>query len=95
MMDDIKNVFGNIDNLAERLSGVEHEPIVFNFLEMKDLGMEDSLYIKLNARGKPLTPFENFKARLIGIIKDESDHLVFETKTNDPIDEAVQFVLTH
>ena len=29
------------------------------------------------------------------IIKDESDQIVFETKTDDPIDEAVQFVLTH
>lgn len=84
MMDDIKNVFGNIDNLAERLSGVEYEPIVFNFLEMKDLGMEDSLYIKLNARGKPLTPFENFKARLIGRLKMLG--LVFEKDFEDAFD---------
>jgi uncharacterized protein with ParB-like and HNH nuclease domain len=66
MLDDIKNVFCDVENLDQRLTNYEYKPVVFNFLEMKDLGMEDSLYIKLNARGKPLTSFENFKARLIG-----------------------------
>ncbi len=66
MLDDIKVAFNDVDSLSERLSNQECEPIIFKFLEMKDLGMEDSLYIKLNARGKPLTAFENFKARLIG-----------------------------
>jgi uncharacterized protein with ParB-like and HNH nuclease domain len=66
MLDDISGVFNDVENLAQCLSNQEYEPIVFKFLEMKDLGMEDSLYIKLNARGKPLTPFENFKARMIG-----------------------------
>ncbi|NLW90210.1 MAG: DUF262 domain-containing protein [Syntrophomonadaceae bacterium] len=66
MLDDIRVVFDDVDNLAQCLSDEEFEPIFFKFLKMKDLGMEDSLYIKLNARGKPLTPFENFKARLIG-----------------------------
>jgi uncharacterized protein with ParB-like and HNH nuclease domain len=66
MLDDIKNAFGNIGDLSQRLSDKEFKPVIFKFLEMKDLGMEDSLYIKLNARGKPLTLLENFKARLIG-----------------------------
>lgn len=69
MLDDIKNVFGEVENLALCLLGNGFKPIIFSFLEMKDLGMEDSLYIKLNARGKPLTSFENFKARLIGQLK--------------------------
>lgn len=66
MLDDIKANFCQVQNLAQILSNQDFEPIIFKFLEMKDLGMEDSLYIKLNARGKPLTPFENFKARFIG-----------------------------
>jgi hypothetical protein len=69
MLDDIKNDFCDVENLAQRLSDQDFKPIVFHFLEMKDLGMEDSLYIKLNARGKPLTSFENFKARLFGRLK--------------------------
>ena len=66
MLDEIKSIFSDIADIAPRLLDNVHKPIVFKFLEIKDLGMEDSLYIKLNARGKPLTSFENFKARLIG-----------------------------
>ena len=66
MLDDIKMSFEGIDSLASLLSDSSFKPVVFKFLEMKNLGMEDSLYIKLNSRGKPLTSFENFKARLIG-----------------------------
>ncbi|MDR0525061.1 MAG: DUF262 domain-containing protein [Spirochaetaceae bacterium] len=65
VLDDIKTVFGDIENLSQYLLNNEFKPIVFKFLEMKDLGMEDSLYIKLNARGKPLSSLENFKARLV------------------------------
>ncbi|WP_312648991.1 DUF262 domain-containing protein [Aminipila sp.] len=69
MLDDIQATFGDIDHLAGKLAGSGGKPLVFKFLEMQELGMEDSLYIKLNARGKPLTEFENFKARLIGRMK--------------------------
>lgn len=48
----------------------DNKPLVFHFLKMDDLGMEDSLYIKLNARGKTLTTFENFKARLFARLSD-------------------------
>lgn len=70
MLDDIKTAFGDVENLALSLVDGEFKPIVFNFLEMNDLGMEDSLYIKMNARGRALTPFENLKARLIGRLKE-------------------------
>lgn len=43
----------------------ETAPIRFLFLDLEDVGMTDSIYIKMNARGKPLTPFENFKAQLL------------------------------
>ncbi|NLC14121.1 MAG: DUF262 domain-containing protein, partial [Chloroflexi bacterium] len=38
--------------------------ISFYFLPIKDMGLTDELYIKMNSRGKPLTPFEHFKAEL-------------------------------
>lgn len=38
--------------------------INFNFLPIKDMGLTDELYIKMNSRGKPLTQFEHFKAEL-------------------------------
>ncbi len=38
--------------------------IKFYKLDMKNYGATDDLYIKMNARGKPLTNFENLKASL-------------------------------
>ncbi|TGE15007.1 DUF262 domain-containing protein [Hymenobacter elongatus] len=39
-------------------------PIVgFYWLEMQRVGLSDDLYLKMNARGKPLTGFENWKAQ--------------------------------
>ncbi|HMY00623.1 MAG TPA: hypothetical protein PKC44_12690, partial [Agitococcus sp.] len=38
--------------------------ISFQFLPMSQFGLADELYIKMNARGKALTDFENFKAWL-------------------------------
>ncbi|MCF0125740.1 MAG: DUF262 domain-containing protein, partial [Clostridia bacterium] len=57
-------------------------PIKFNFLKISSdkIRESDDLYIKMNARGKPLTDFENFKADFIDDIKD--------LKSND---EAVNF----
>ena len=36
-----------------------------------DVKYGNELYIKMNARGKQLTPFENFKADLLGYLKNE------------------------
>ena len=37
--------------------------ITFQLLKLDEFGLSDDLYIKMNARGKPLTNFETFKAR--------------------------------
>lgn len=55
-------------------------PIVFYHLPLKDFGLSDDLYIKMNARGKQLTNFENFKADLIGYIKQVEDNPESEWK---------------
>lgn len=47
-------------------------PIVFYYLPLTDFGLSDDLYIKMNARGKQLTSFENFKADLIGYITNQA-----------------------
>lgn len=51
-------------------------PIVFYHLNLYGISHSDDLYIKMNARGKPLTSFENFKAELIGHIagKEKSEN---------------------
>ena len=49
------------------------ETIVFYYLPLQNFGLSDDLYIKMNARGKQLTNFENFKADLIGYINKQGD----------------------
>lgn len=53
-----------------KLTSETGAPIVFYHLDLEDFGLSDDLYIKMNARGKQLTAFENFKADLIGYLKD-------------------------
>ncbi|POS02116.1 uncharacterized protein DUF262 [Flavobacterium croceum DSM 17960] len=47
---------------------VENKPLCFNFLKIDEYGLGDNLYIKMNARGKSLSDFENFKASFENII---------------------------
>jgi hypothetical protein len=44
----------------------------FYILPLGGFNLSDELYIKMNARGKQLTDFENFKADLINWIRDEN-----------------------
>ncbi len=61
------------------------EVIVFYHLPLKDFGLSDDLYIKMNARGKQLTSFENFKADLIGYITKQVEDNP-ESKWKDLLD---------
>lgn len=61
MLDAIDNKFNDISNIWNQL---ENKAITFYFLPIKDMGLTDELYIKMNSRGKPLTLFEHFKAEL-------------------------------
>lgn len=46
-----------------RITNADNPAITFQLLDMENFGLSDDLYIKMNARGKPLTAFETFKAR--------------------------------
>lgn len=61
MLDAIDDKFKGVDHLWEKL---KDKCITFYFLPIKDMGLTDELYIKMNSRGKPLTLFEHFKAEL-------------------------------
>jgi hypothetical protein len=60
-IDDIHSIFYDIGSLWEMLIS-DKKLISFYYIELKNFGLSDDLYIKMNARGKALTPFENFKA---------------------------------
>ena len=61
MLDAINEKFKDVPNIWNRL---KNKAITFYFLPIKDMGLTDELYIKMNSRGKPLTLFEHFKAEL-------------------------------
>src|SRR5574341_237471 len=64
MLDEIHKHFKTAEGFYARLIRTDEPYITFQFLNLVDFGLSDELYIKMNARGKPLTAFENFKARL-------------------------------
>ena len=43
--------------------------ITFYVLSLGEFGLTEELYIKMNARGLALSPFDNFKAELIGYLR--------------------------
>lgn len=73
--DGIEEVFGESSDFKKYWEKLESDnaPIVFYYLPLKDFGLSDDLYIKMNARGKQLTNFENFKADLVGYIKKKAN----------------------
>ena len=75
MLDAIHEKFVNTNGLWEKLIG---DNITFYFLPLKDMGVTDELYIKMNSRGKALTPFEHFKAELELKLKEVDETLAKE-----------------
>lgn len=64
MLKAIHERFADITEASyERLMDEQKPVITFQLLELDKFGLSDDLYIKMNARGKPLTAFETFKAR--------------------------------
>ena len=70
MLDAIDETFAEVSDLWERL---KNNAITFYFLPIRDMGMTDELYIKMNSRGKPLTAFEHFKAEFERELRNVDD----------------------
>ena len=60
MLDTIEEKFKNCNNYFDKLRN-----ITFSFLNLEDFQLTDELYIKMNARGKPLSEFEKFKSHFV------------------------------
>ncbi len=84
VLDLIVEEMKDVNDIEKILEDSKKCPIRFKFLKMDDLGMEDDLYIKLNSRGRPLTDLENFKAKLLGRMRElnfsENYTTIFENK---------------
>lgn len=65
-LDEIHNRFFDISISGPACKALtDGRPIVFDFLPLKGFHDIDDLYIKMNARGLPLTRFEVFKSKFI------------------------------
>jgi hypothetical protein len=70
MLDDIHSKFFECEPLLDKLLDEDGALITFNYLPMEHYSLTDDLYIKMNARGKALSVFENFKAKFIQHLRD-------------------------
>ena len=53
------------------------ENVKFYFFDLESNGLNENLYLKMNSRGKPLTAFENLKAKMEKILPENVE---FEDK---------------
>jgi hypothetical protein len=82
MSDALSNQYKCAENLYELLTSTNNPLITFQFLPLEGFGLSEDLYIKMNARGKPLTTFENTKAKIEQFLlnTDKNLHSEFRTK---------------
>jgi len=73
MLKAIHEHFSDLQGGYERLTDEQQPVITFQLLDLDHFGLSDDLYIKMNARGKPLTAFETFKARYEHELKGQYD----------------------
>ena len=80
MLEEIQALYidNGCQNIFERL-----ERLKFYILPLSNFDLTEDLYVKMNARGKQLTDFENFKADLQDWLKKHAGELAFEAQRYD------------
>jgi len=74
MLDAIHHVFKcEPIGLYDRLVSDDAPAITFRELPMRDNGLNEDLYVKMNSRGLPLTRFEKIKAKIIQELKKSKE----------------------
>lgn len=83
----VANMVNTLQLIHEKIggdtTGLQHfDNISFQFLDMKDKGLDDDIYVKMNGRGRPLSYFENLKSwmdeQIEKICKDANKELQSE-----------------
>ena len=89
MIQAIHNRFYDISSSSVFTQLINDNTISFERLDLGEKGFEltDELYIKMNARGKQLTSFENFKANFIQLI----DKYFKDKKLEHPIKGEISY----
>ena len=73
---DVKQMLSNL---------LDGKGIEFELLDMEDYKLTDGLYVKMNARGKQLTEFENWKSEFIGFLEDNYPRTTYNGTIDDTI----------
>ena len=70
MLDAIHNQYQKLISQDETIALYQNlDKLTFYVLSLGEFGLTEELYIKMNARGLSLSPFDNFKAELIGYLR--------------------------
>ncbi len=73
MLDAIHNLYKEKNCFSDLNCFPDLTNIKFYFFDMQAHGLDENLYLKMNSRGKPLTPFENLKANIEGLLEALKD----------------------
>lgn len=85
---------GNV-RYYHRLTDTDRPLITFHVLNLPNFKLTDDLYIKMNARGKPLTDYENLKAKFEQWINtlafEPSEHFQMERNSKPSMEAPLQY----
>jgi len=99
MLDAIGNKYNGLkDQMAtEMLDKILSSKIInFDKLDMGKFKLNDSLYVKMNARGKQLTEFENWKAKFIKFLEEVYDNSEYQHSDEKRKDfKSIKSYFTH
>ena len=77
----VEGMLNMLDAIHEKCREISDYPnlnkVTFFFFDLESNGLNENLYLKMNSRGKPLTAFENLKAKMEKILPEKVE---FEDK---------------
>ncbi len=77
----VEGMLNMLDAIHEKCREITDYPnlnkVTFFFFDLESNGLNENLYLKMNSRGKPLTAFENLKAKMEKILPENVE---FEDK---------------
>ena len=70
----VEGMLNMLDAIHEKCKEITDYPnlnkVTFFFFDLESNGLNENLYLKMNSRGKPLTAFENLKAKIEKVLPD-------------------------
>ena len=71
----VEGMLNMLDAIHEKCKEITGYPnlnkVTFFFFDLESNGLNENLYLKMNSRGKPLTAFENLKAKIEKVLPED------------------------